>query len=210
MKILTMFYDSASELKSIRCLTTTGVLVATGIVLNMPGLPFSFQVEMFKITFGYLAIATIAMLYGPVVAMIAAIPYDLIPAAMGAQGVNFFFLIPEVLIGLIFGIFLYGYASRGIIKGGAGWAAWQVMRIAFARLLVMVVCYFLLNNFIIFLVMLPPGRAEQILSEGTFWAWAFARNGVKNIVQFPIDMVLMFTLLPIINNAYRKAIRYNN
>jgi ECF transporter S component (folate family) len=194
-----MFKNSARELKSPRCLATAGILIALGIILNMPGLPFSFQIVNFKITFGYLAIAAIGMLFGPVVAMLAAVPFDLIPAMMGTQGVNILFLIPEVLSGLIFGTLLYGYASRVEMKGGVLWATWQVTRVVIARLFTVILCYFVLNNFFIYILYSPPS------SQGVpFWIWAFGRNGAKIIVQFPIDMVLMFTVLPILRASYNK------
>ena len=202
-----MFKHSAAELKSIRCLTVTGVLVACYVVLNSPLL--SYNTEVLKITFGYLALAAIGMLYGPVVAIIAAIPCDIVTALTVGLGVNPFFTLPKILEGLIYGILLYGYARRTTTEKSPvlqqiGWASWQVMRIVFARLLVVVLCHFILNSFLVLFIVLPPGRAEEILTTQSFWVWAFARSGVKNIIQFPVDLAMMFVFLPVLGTVHNK------
>jgi ECF transporter S component (folate family) len=159
------------------------------------------------ITFGYLALAITAMLYGPVVAVIAAIPCDLLAATLNPHhAMNPVFTPNRVLEGLIYGIFLYGLLKIDY-KGSAKNKLVFILRLAAARALVMVLCYFLGNNLLIFFFMLPPGRAEEILSNGTFWAWAWARNGVKNLIQFPVDLALMFAMLPAAGLAYVKTIK---
>ena len=205
MNIILIFKNSAKELKSVRCLTTTGFLCALYIVLTA----YVPQTEVLRISFGYLALAIIGMLFGPVVAVLAAVPCDIIVGIISPFPFNPLFIPSRMLEGLIYGIFLYGYGSRGTdnSKSGAVWAAWQVMRIVISRFLVAVFCYFILNSFAIFVLSLPPGRAQEILATQSFWVWAFARTGIKTIAQFPVDFALMFTLLPAVNIAYIKTLQ---
>ncbi|MCL2697725.1 MAG: folate family ECF transporter S component [Oscillospiraceae bacterium] len=205
MKFLAMFRDSARELKSPRCLATTGILCALFVVLNIFAPGFG---ETLRITFGYLALATIGMLYGPVVAVLAAVPCDVLVGFLGPYAMIPAFIPNRMLEGFIYGIFLYGLGSRGTDNNrGALWAAWQVMRITLSRFIIMMLCYFIINSFIVLIFILPPGRAAEIMSEQSFWAWAWFRSGWKNIAQLPVDLVLMFTLLPVINKAYQRALR---
>ena len=63
---LSLFTDSARELKQVRALTVTALLMALGIVLRSLSIPIGTDI---RITFSFLGIAAIAMLYGPVVSM---------------------------------------------------------------------------------------------------------------------------------------------
>ena len=107
MSFINMFKRSAGELKSVQCLAVTGVLSALYIVLNAfvslnIGAPL-------RITFGFLALAIIGMLYGPVVAVIAAIPCDLLAATFDPNNaMNPVFTPNRMLEGLIYGMLLYG------------------------------------------------------------------------------------------------------
>ncbi|MCL2754096.1 MAG: folate family ECF transporter S component [Oscillospiraceae bacterium] len=207
MQIFSMFRRSAANLKSVQCLAVTGVLSALYIVLNAyVGLNITSPLGPLRITFGYLALAMIAMLYGPVVAVLAAIPCDLLAATLDPHNaMNPVFTPNRMLEGLIYGIMLYGLLRkdyRGSILNMVGF----VLRIAMARLVVMFVCYIVLNNFLIFNFSLPPGRPQEILSNGTFWAWAWARNGWKNLIQFPADLALMYIMLPSAGLAYIKTV----
>jgi len=204
MKFFAMFRASAKELKSPRCLTTTGILCALYIVLNAYAPQFS---EILKVTIGFLALAVIGMLYGPVVAVIAAIPSDIITGMLSPFPFVAAFIPSRMLEALIYGIFLYGYGSRITIKEGVVWAAWQTLRIVTARLMVIILCYFIINSFIALIFILPPGRAGEILSDQSFWVWAWFRSGWINTAKLPVDLALMFTLLPAVNGVHQKALR---
>jgi len=204
MKLFEMFKSSARELKSPRCLATTGILCALYIALNAYAPQFS---EILKVTIGFLALAAIGMLYGPVVAVIAAIPSDIITGLLSPFPLVPVFVFSRMSEAFIYGVFLYGYASRTTIKGGASWAAWQTLRIVIARFIAVAVCYTVINSLIALFFILPPGRASEILSEQSFWLWAWIRSGWLNLAKFPIDLALMFTLLPVINTAHQKALR---
>lgn len=195
-----MFRDSANELKSPRCLATTGILSALYIVLNAyVMLPLG---ETLRITFGYLALAVIGMLYGPVVTVLAAIPCDIFAALLNPNyAMNLAWVPNRMLEGLIYGVFLYGLMKTSN-KNSTLNAIVFALKIIIARLIVVVLCYFIINSFLTLIVFSPASAAGQ-----SFWVWAWVRSGVKSISQFPIDMILLFALLPIINTAYHRALR---
>ncbi|MCL2036316.1 MAG: folate family ECF transporter S component [Oscillospiraceae bacterium] len=198
-----MFRRSFNELKSVQCLAVTGVLSSLYIVMN------AYLVVPFldtQVTFGYIALALTGMLYGPVVSVFAAIPCDILTATLRPDvTVHFAFTPNRMLEGLIYGIFLYGYAKRSSSQESstfrqARWATWQVTRIVIARLLVMILCYIVINSLLIYVIYSPPSAAGK-----TFWVWMVGRSGLKNIIQFPVDLALMFTLLPSSLLAYNKT-----
>jgi len=208
MPFFSMFRRSAAELKNTQCLAVTGVLSALYIVLNAyVSLNLPSPLGPLRITFGYLALAIIGMLYGPVVAVLAAIPCDLLAATLDPHNAMSVVFTPNrMLEGLIYGVMLYGLTQKDY-RGSKLNIAGFIARLAMARLVAMFVCYIVLNNFLIFSFMLPPGRASQILENGTFWAWAWARNGWKNVVQFPADLMLMYIILPAAGLAYVRSVR---
>jgi ECF transporter S component (folate family) len=192
------FRKSAGELKSVRCLAATGILVAAYVTMNAL---LAVNTETLKITFGYLALATIGMLYGPVVAALAAVPCDVITALTGSLGINPVFTVPKILEGIIYGGFLYGYASRKDRKGTASqikWASWQIMRIFAARFSVVAVCYLLINSCLLYYV--------TGVSGDSFAVFMYPRY-VKNVIQLPVDLALMFTLLPVLGALHNKTKR---
>ena len=106
MSILGKFKSSALELKNIRCIVLTGILIALDIVLKM----FSIKITAdLKITFAYLALATIGMLFGPTVGFIAGAVTDIIGFIINSDGgFSPLFTFIEALGAMIYGLFLYG------------------------------------------------------------------------------------------------------
>lgn len=71
-----MFIRSAKELKSIRCLCVTAMLIALDLALKLfVGIQVT---DSMKISFAFIAIASIGMLYGPTVGFAAGIITDLL------------------------------------------------------------------------------------------------------------------------------------
>ena len=98
------FKDSAAELKSVRCLTVTGILVAIFIILDM----FSIRIgDFIKVNFAFTALASVGMLFGPVPAMLAALAGDLIGCILGGQAPLPLLSLTAVLEGLLYGVMLY-------------------------------------------------------------------------------------------------------
>ena len=114
MSLFEKFGKSAFELRSIRCLTVTGVLIALDLVLKLLSINITNDL---KITFAYLALATIGMLYGPTVAFIAGALTDIIGFFIktdGGGGFSPLFTLIEAIGAMIYGIFLYGLKPLNI------------------------------------------------------------------------------------------------
>ena len=105
MAIFTNFKKSASELKSIRCITVTAMLIALNLALKSVTVYIS---DDLKISFSFLALAAIGMLFGPTVGFLAGTITDilglLIANTIGA--VNPLFTLVEATGGMLYGMFL--------------------------------------------------------------------------------------------------------
>ena len=132
-----LFKDSANELKTVRCLTITGIFVAISMVLET----FTIEIPYAKINFAFLAIAVIGMLFGPTVCLIAGAMCDIVGFIVHpAGGFLFIYILIAMLQGLIYGLLLYKKSGK------------QVMIFAVvARLLDVLIINLCLKSFISFL-----------------------------------------------------------
>ena len=105
MSFFEKFGRSAYELRSLRCITVTGVLIALDLVLKLFSIPISNDL---KITFAYIALAAVGMLFGPTVAFLAGTITDVIGFLLKPDGgFSPLFTIIEAVGAMIYGIFLY-------------------------------------------------------------------------------------------------------
>lgn len=106
MAIFKMFADSAKELKSLRCITVTAMMIALNLALKSVTI---YVTDDLKISFSYLALATIGMLFGPTVGFLAGTVTDilglLIQQMMSAF--NPLYTLVEATGGMLYGLFLY-------------------------------------------------------------------------------------------------------
>lgn len=203
MAILKMFKNSALELKSIRCITVTAMLIALNLVLKSVTIYLS---EDLKLTFSYLALAAIGMLFGPSVSFIAGIVTDilgmLIAQTMGAF--NPLFTIVEASGAMIYGIFLYGmkYVKIDFKNFRFFELIKQVWRIIAAKFAVVIVCNIILNPL------------AMIIAE--YWTWEVAigvkipTRLIKYAIQTPVDCVLMILVLYPVLLAYKTVFKDKN
>ncbi len=186
MAIKSLFRRSLKELSDVRCLAMTGVLIALYIVLEVF---VSINMGFLKINFAFLALAAIGMLYGPIPAMLAAIPCDILGAALQGNGLIFIFTLIAMFEGLVYGVFLYGYEVKKGIK--------QNTRIIISQTIVVVVSHLIFNTSALYFLGFAGKTYESvflfILSRFT-----------KNIVELPIDIVLLCVVLIPIKLAYGR------
>lgn len=203
MAFFKMFADSAKELKSLHCLTTTAVLIALDIALKSANINLT---DDTKISFAFLALASIGMLFGPTVAFIAGIVTDLIgmmlPSAVGAF--NPLFTIVEATGAMLYGIFLYRmkyvkieWKASTILKNFI-----HVWRIIAAKIAVVIICNIILNP------------VAMVLSS--YWTWETAifvkipSRLIKYAIQTPIDITLMILVLFPVIYAYKSIFKNQN
>ena len=139
------FKKSFEELKSIRCLTVTALLIGVSVALKFVMIMPS---ETLKISFAFVGLAAIGMLYGPVVAGLAGVVTDVIGFLVKPTGAfSPIFTLVEVAGAVIYGIFLYGlnpvkldFSSRSAFFGGLKTNGFQVFRIFMAKFCVNLFC----------------------------------------------------------------------
>lgn len=106
MAIFKMFADSAKELKSLRCITVTAMMIALNLALKSVTI---YVTDDLKISFSYLALATIGMLFGPTVGFLAGAVTDILGLLVQQMmsAFNPLYTLVEATGGLLYGLFLY-------------------------------------------------------------------------------------------------------
>ncbi len=200
-----LFSDSARSLRDLRTLTTTGMLLALAVAIRSLAIQITLDV---RIVFTFLPICVIAMLYGPVVCGISTFALDIIGFLLdnrSARGYSIELALIVALSGVLYGIFLYKSDIRKIdLK--------SVLRILLARGSVVLICNILLNSY--FLYTLYTNKDFSIVAFFTdrymateFLTWWLPRV-LKNLVQFPIDALLLTVVLPAAGTAYRAVVKH--
>jgi len=168
-----MFKESFNELKDLRSLVYIAMLCAMNVVLGMFSIPLGANL---KIGLGFIAMAVMGYLFGPVPAGICGFLLDFIKYIIAPDGPYLpWFAITEVLGGLIYGIMLY---KRGSVS---------IWRCLATRALI----DGLLN------ILLTPVWLEMLYGKG-YWFYVSARV-VKNLILWPIETAVLFVLLKAVN-----------
>jgi ECF transporter S component (folate family) len=161
---------------STEMLVVTGFMIALSVVLSKL---ISVNISFLRIGFGFLPIAVLAIMYGPVIAAIGYGVADLLGAWLLPTG-TFFpgFTVSAVLTGIIFGVCLYKKEVT-------------VVRALIASALVCLVVNLLLNTWwLTFLI----GKGFKVL---------LASRAVKEVVAIPV----MAFLIVAIDRSVLKRIR---
>ncbi len=202
MSFFSMFKKSALELKSVRCLTLTGILIALSMLLEM----FSINLQVVKINFAFLAVAMIGMLFGPTVGFMAGLACDVVGFIASNQSQGFFpiYVLVAGLQGLIYGVCLYHKNDKHSLKWVNNQSGKTVditlyIRAVIARLIDVVFINLLINTKLNLHYGFIPKQAytEAIIARTT-----------KNIVELAADIPLLFVLLPIALMAYKRTISH--
>lgn len=204
MTFFANFKKSAEELKSVRCVAVMAVLIALDLVLKSF---LNIQVtDSLKISFAFVAVAALGMLYGPTAAGLACAVTDIVGYLLKPVGTfNPLFTLVEMAGGVIYGCFLYGFSPiKPDLKSPKTFAKsvfdnWSsVIRIVFAKITVAVVCNLFMTP--LFITIQKTAEAGGFNAE-VFWTGFFSRVGtrvVKNAIEIPIHiLILILTLFPI-------------
>ncbi len=189
-----LFKRSAASLSELRTLTVTGILLAAAVAIRTLAIQVTPDL---RITFAFLPICIIAMLYGPVVCATANFALDLIGYLIdnkSARGYSPQLSLVVILAGILYGIFLY----RKEIS---------VVFIAIARTAVVLICNVCLNSLIIYSLYVNK-EFSLFDSSGykAFGVWMIPRL-IKNGIQLPIDIVLMCLVIPAAYVAYKRVFK---
>lgn len=161
--------SSSKELKNVRSLVLCGILLAVKIVLATY---FTLRLgPTLKIGTSFIASATIGFLFGPVVGAVSGGVSDIISFMMFPDGsFNIVFTLISTIAGSIYGFLLYNKKIT-------------IFRCLITEFILIVFINLLLNT-----------AAISTMYGTPFFALLPARL-VKNIVQFPINTVIMYVVL---------------
>lgn len=201
MAVFQMFKESAKELKSLRCLTVTAMLIALDVALKSVTVPLG---ESLKISFAFLALAAIGMLYGPTVGIMAGIVTDLVGFLLFPSGGGFnpLFTIVEAVGAMIYGMFLYNLTFTRVdlknIRNNSSEALKQVLKIILAKVTVVIICNLILTP------------AANVIAG--YWTVdtalvKFPARLIKNCIQCPVDCLLLIIVLFPVLLAYKTVFR---
>jgi ECF transporter S component (folate family) len=201
-----LFTDSAKSLKDLRTLTTTGMLLALAVAIRSLAIQITLDL---RIVFTFLPICVIALLYGPVVCGISTFALDLIGFLLdnrSARGYSIQLAIVVAVSGILYGIFLY---KREMLKVNIR----NILSIIFARGSVIIFCNIILNSYFIYTLYINKDFSVATFigdSEirSAFVTWVIPRV-TKNLIEFPVDVVLLGIVLPAASMAYRSVVRFS-
>lgn len=194
-----LFIDSAKSLKNLRTLATTGMLLAMAIAIRSLAIQVTPDL---RIVFTCIPISLIGLLYGPVVCGMSTFALDLIGFLIdnkSARGYSIELAMVVILSGIIYGIFLY----KQTIK--PQWS--DLLRVALARFCVIFICNICLNSYFLYTLYVNPdfsllGATEDMKNAFALW---ISPRVVKNLMQFPVDFVLLAAVIPAAQAAYTKV-----
>lgn len=177
----TTLADFSAELKNPRSLTLGALLAAIYAVSYSPVAGnFVIVPGVIEIRFGFIAIAVVAALSGPVMAALVAFIGDIIGTLLFYGGSFFWgYTLSWVLLGIVFGVFFYKEKI-------------SVPRVIFSMLF---------NTCIINLLLTT--KWEQMMGFGTFEA-LFVKRLMLNIIMLPVNTILLFLVLRAVCAAYGR------
>lgn len=213
MTFFANFKKSALELKNLRSLCVIAILIALDLVLKTF---LNVQItDDLKLSFAFVAVAAIGMLYGPTAAGLACMVTDVLGYFLKPSGsFSPLFTVIEVTGGVIYGCLLYNFNPIKLDFSGGGkfgksllenWRA--VLRIVLAKVLVAIICNLIMTPLAItFQKTLEAG----VYNADVFWVGLWTRINtrlIKNAIEVPIHIaILMFTLFPI-KAAYNSVFK---
>lgn len=204
------FKKSALELKSVRCIVVTALLIALELAIKQLTITVSPDL---KISFAFLAKASIGMLYGPTVSFIAGIVSDVVSFLIKPTGTfSPLFTLQEGLAGMLYGLFLYklrmsriNFHDKPQFKQSLKDNGKQIARIVLGKLSVTVGINLLYTPFA--LVVTNSMAAGE-------WVWGsvlvkYPARLLKNAIQYPVDCFMLILVLPIVATAYYMVFKEN-
>ena len=179
--------DAARELGKVRMLAVAAILIAVRVALKSVAIPIAPPTLM--INLGFFVNALGAMIFGPVVAIIAAAISDTLGCILFPTGVYFFpFIFTEIAGSLIFALFLYR-------------APLTNLRVTLSR--------FCVSFFVNIVIQTPIMLLYYQMVLGKSYAIFDLPRICKNLVLFPIESLLLILFLNVITPlTYRMKLTY--
>lgn len=176
-----LFRRSLDELKNPRALVVTALLIAFNLVVDMA--PKLYLTPDLRVTFGFLFISTIGMLYGPSVGMMAGFCTDVMGFLLSPNNNAGYFpgyTLTAIVGGLLYGLWLY--------KGKP-----SLPRCIGAKLSVNLICNIGLNSL-----------WSMIVYQKGFWALLPGRL-FKNLALLPLEVLMLWVVANIVLRQFRRV-----
>ncbi len=198
-----IFQSSLNELKDVRTLTIAGMLMAVAIALRSVAIEITQDI---RISFSFIAIIIIAILFGPVVAGMANLSSDFLGYVLTNHTTREY-SIPlatvTLLAGIIYGLICYKATDNEVEKYSISPS--KITRVCISRAVVVLVCNICLNSLILYSSYV--NKDFSIFNPETynaFFVWLTPRI-TKNCLQLVADIVLISVLVPLIMKAYTQV-----
>ncbi len=178
--------DAASELKDTRILVIAALMIALRVALKGLAIPLA---PNLKINIAFFVNALGAMIFGPVVAALAAAISDTLGCMLFPQGVYFFpFIFIEIAGSVIFALFLYR-------------AKVTVTRLVLSR--------FCINFFVNIILNMPIMALYYQFVLHQSYTWMQIPTIAKNLCLFPLEALLLVLFMSVmIPVVYRMNLIY--
>lgn len=166
--IISSYKNSAQELKNVRSLVLTAMLIGLAMILGA----YAFMLTpTIKISFSFLANEVTALLFGPVMGGIMGGTADILKYMINPAGGAYFpgFTLNGIVGGMIFGIFLY----RKPLK---------LSRIIGAKVTACIIVNMLMTTTWLHIML------------GTPWLVLFSGRLLKQIIMVPIEILMFWTV----------------
>lgn len=179
--------DAAAEMKDTRMLVVAALMIALRVALKLVYIPLA---PNLRINTAFVANAMGAMIFGPVMAMVAAVVSDVLGVLLSGDVYFLPFVLTEIAGSLIFALFLYR-------------AKLTPIRVMLSRFCI---CFFvnivLQTPLTMLYYKVVMGGAPYVLT---------IPHIIKNLFMFPIEAVVLTLLLSVIQPiTYRMKLTYSN
>lgn len=206
MAFLGIFKESAKHLKDVRCITVTALFIALDLAIK--SLTVTIMPDL-KVSFAFIAKASIGMLYGPTVGFFAGAVSDVVSFLIKPTGTfSILFTLVEATGAMLYGLFLYKLKlsrtelhNKSLQKQNFK----QVLRIMLAKLSVVVVCNLIMTPLSI---IITNSLEAGALVYGSVLVKYPARL-LKNAIQYPVDCVVLLAVLPVVASAFNLVFKRN-
>lgn len=178
--------DAAAELKDTKILVIAALMIALRVALKGLAIPLA---PNLKINIAFFVNALGAMIFGPVVAAVAAAVSDTLGCLLFPQGVYFFpFIFIEIAGSVIFALFLYR-------------AKVTATRLALSR--------FCIDFFVNILMNMPIMALYYKVVLGKSYTWMQLPVIAKNLCMFPVEAILLILFMSVmVPLLYRQRLIY--
>lgn len=198
--IFSVCRQSSQELKKVSTLTSTGMLIAVSIIIRNLSINIT---DDLRINFAFIGTMAIAMLFGPMPAMLSATAIDVIGYIMDgfkARDYNIFLLLVKLMAAFVYGLLLYKQETGKSLNIG----------IIVSRVFGTLVFQMIINSCVLYGFYTNPNFPIMTSSEwDAFFLWISPRV-IKNLICLPIECVIGLILLPLIKQAYERVFRRQN